>query len=206
MAEIKNYDQTENKQDLKSADAEKSDSRDNDLHSNVQELLGGKLTSNITSVRSSKESKKKSLPFIVDIFIGIIILVIAIGVVAGAYFLFRYYSDDFEGVDIEYTFISPCEEDLSVFANVKNSELYIDTENNTFYFGKVCDIHIIENGELGDYLVVKVKANVKYNDGEGYVVGDKRIAVGSEYTLRSNKLLINGTVVELSRYSKTGGN
>ena len=131
-----------------------------------------------------------------DIIIGIIILAVFVGIVVGAYFLFRFYTDDYEGIEIEYVFISPCTEDRDAFRTVKNKELYYDFDQNTYYFGKVSDIDVIDSNN-GRYLVLMVRSNAKYRAGEGYSVGDYKIAVGSEFSFRVDGKIIAGTVVEL---------
>ena len=81
----------------------------------------------------------------------------------------------------------------------------MDTEDNTLYFGKIASVDLIENAEGENTLLLTVRATVKYKKGTGYSVGDNRIAVGSEYTLRSENISIEGTVIELTRMSEIGG-
>ena len=184
----------DNRKDLKRADAEKS------FGSSSQNVIVESVGATLSSLGSSKGrrlSVKRRLPVIVDIFIGIIILAIFVGIVVGAYFLFRYYTDDYEGIDIEYVFISPCEEDREAFRTVKNKELYFDADGNTLYFGKVSEIDVTESKDGDKYLVLTVNANAKFKSGEGYSVGDRKIAVGSEFSFRVDGRIIAGTVVEL---------
>ena len=53
------------------------------------------------------------------------------------------------------------------------------------------------NEENIETVVFTVSVKAKYKRGSGYIVGEERIAVGSEYALRMDSLLVNGTVVEL---------
>lgn len=198
MPEYKNYDQGESLRNLKSADAEKS--------------FGSSATPQVESLsakmneltKPSRFSARRRLPVIVDIIIGILMLAIAAGIIVGAVFLFQYYTDDYESIELTYTFISPCEEDLQSYRTMRNKELYREENGNTLYFGKVTSVEVLKEGspDGSNLLVVEVEANVKYKKGEGYSVGDCRIAVGSEYTLRSEYRLITGTIVELAELSR----
>jgi len=189
----------DNRNDLKSADGEKSFGGSQNV---IVESVGARIGGGV-SARNARLSVKRRLPVFVDIIIGAVILAIFAGIVAGAYFLFRYYTDDYEGIDIEYVFISPCTEDEDAFRTMRNKELYYDVDGNTLYFGKATSVEVIDTVDLERYLVLTVKAGVKYKPGEGYTVGDCKIAAGSEYALRIDGRIIQGTVVEL--YEETKG-
>lgn len=183
----------ENRKDLKSADGEKSFvNPQNIIIESVGVRIGG-----LGSAKGARLSVKKRLPVYVDIVIGILILAIFAGIVAGAYFLFRYYTDDYEGIELEYVFISPCVESADDYRTIKNKELYCDVDGSTLYFGKVSEFDVINTVDGERYLVLTVNVDVKYKSGEGYTVGECKIAVGSEYSLRVDGRVIKGTVVEL---------
>ncbi len=189
----------DNRNDLKRADAEKSFGGSQNV---VIESVGARIGS-FGSARSARLSVKRRLPIFVDIIIGIMILALFAGIMAGAYFLFRYYTDDYEGIELEYIFVSPCVEDEDAFRTMRNKELYYDVDGNTLYFGKVTEVGVVGSTDAGRYLVLKVNASVKYKSGEGYTVGDCKIAVGSEYSLRIDGRVVEGTVVELREETET---
>lgn len=202
MADIRNIESDNKDNGLKNADAEKSDSRERDLQ-NAQEILGEKLVSSSISAKLNKENKEKKLPVVVDVVIAIILLSVFIGVVVGAYFLFRYYADDYSGVDVEYTMVVPCGDDWANFETMKHKEIYLDGDDNTYYFGSVKEVLCVEN-EKGNYVVILIETTAKYNEDEGYTISGNRIAVGCTYNLRSENAYLNGTIVELSRVSLGG--
>ena len=207
MAELKNYGSNGEKGGLKHADAEKSytSPTPNSILDGVSVKLGDSIGS---SVRAKKDEKR--IPVLVDIITGLLLLAIVVGIAVGAVYLFRYYTDDYEGVSVEYTYIC-ISDDLEEMhgRSLRNKSLYLDTEDNTLYFGNVVSAELYDLGnESGEkMLVVVVNANLKFKDDEGYSVNDQRIAVGSEYTLRSEDVVVNGTIVELKPLGakKSGG-
>lgn len=196
MAELKNHG-SDDRSELKRADAEKSFAQPtpNPLADGVSVKLGD-------SIATSPRAKKKAgrLPLIVDIITGVLLVAIVVGISVGAVYLFRYYADDYEGVDVEYTFIC-VSDDIEDFNSraLRNKGIFLDTEDNTLYFGDVvsAEMYDLQNEAGENMLVVVVQANVKYKDGVGYTVNGQRIAVGSEYLLRCESMLIDGTIVEL---------
>ena len=153
----------------------------------------------INSAKSGAGIKiKRRVPLWVDILTGILMLVIVCGVVVGSYMLFRYYSNDYDEVAITYTVIvdGANEADLQAYESLKDDELFMDTEDNSVYFGKVTDVSIAEGK-----ILMTVSAKAKHRDGEGYSIGESRIAVGSDLLLRSGEYQYDVDVVAL----KTGG-
>ena len=194
MAEEKNY-------DLKQIDSKKSSGIDAEAYqAATKEIIGDKKNKDFISIRSSKK-KNKSLPVIIDVVIGIVILAIAIGIILGSIFLFRYYADDYGEESIEYTFVTYGNEDESIYQIMKSRELFVDTEDNTFYFGKITNVEVVEDEEDINTIIFTVNVKAKHKRGSGYVIGEERIAVGSEYTFRVDSLYVNGTVVELTKQS-----
>lgn len=161
-------------------------------------------------LKHTKRKQRKKLPVVVDIAIGVLLLAFAVGIIIGAYVMFRYYSDDFGETDIEYSFLVEqyVEDDVSIYRTTKNKELYMDVDGNALYFGRIIDVETIEDAKNGNNsALLTVSVSVKHKTGSGYRIGDYRIAVGSEYTLRSESVFINGTVVELAVLSdENGGN
>ena len=205
MSDPKNYDVKESKADLKHVDSEKHDNPEGSPQGSISDMLDEKIKRKISATERRKNGGKRKLPVIVDIIVGILIIAISIGIAVGAFLLFRYYSDDYGDVKIEYTVVAHCDGDQSVYRTMKNKELYMDTDGNTLYFGKIANVDIIENAEDQNTLLLTVRATVKYKKGSGYSVGDNRIAVGSEYTLRSENVSIEGTVIELTQMTEVGG-
>ncbi len=199
MNEVKNHDQDQKQNDLK-ADREKSTNYDKaSPQKEVPELFGGQRARDISNMNKSKEAKKKRIPIVVDIIVAILMVAIILGVVVGAYLLFRYYSGDYAGVDVKYALICVCDEDPSAYMTANNRELYLDSGNTAILFGKITDVRVIESGnnDSDDIVVLTVSVNAKYKKGEGYTIEENRIAVGRSYTLRSEGLRITGTIAEL---------
>ena len=142
---------------------------------------------------------KKRLPLWVDILTGIIMLAIVCGVVVGSYMLFRYYSNDYGGVEVAYTVILegiPAE-NTAKYYDLKDRELFMDTDANSVYFGKISAVKI-EN----ERVFLTVNAEAKHRGGEGYSIEDTRLAVGSELALRCGQTPLIAEVVAL----EDGGN
>ena len=106
------------------------------------------------------------------------------------------------------TFLAPCEGNLSVYRTMKNEDLYLDTEDNTYYFGKVKNVAVYKPEDKNDpnnKLVLTVRINAKYKSDEGYSSGDNKIAVGSKYILRCESTIVSGVIVELKQENLSGG-
>lgn len=199
-------DNINNKNDLKSADSEKAFGTSGQ---NSMTEVGVKLGEAL-GASSAKSKRRKRLPLVLDIVAAILLIAIVAGVAVGAFQLFRFYTDDYEGVEVEYTFILVSERVWEMnYRALRNKGLYLDTEDNTVYFGSVVasEITALEDDPGVGMLTLTVRANVKYKSGEGYSIEGHRIAVGSEYRLRSETLTIDGAIVELIDHSRTeGGN
>lgn len=193
MPELKKQDQSESAKNLKKADSEKSSGGAQLDY--IVGLRGVKAKDPAESEKSHNAKARKKLPLIVDIIITILMLAMVAGVIVGAYYLFRYFSTDYESVSIEYSFAVSCEGNADEYKSVENKELYFDIDGSTVYFGKITAVEICEDNSLA-VLTVEVTANHKGD--EGYYLGDERVAVGSDYTLRIEDQTVNGTVVELS--------
>ena len=199
-------DNINNKNDLKSADSEKAFGTSGQ---NSMTEVGIKLGEAL-GASSAKNRKRKRLPLVLDIVAAVLLVAIVVGVAVGAYQLFRFYTDDYEGVEVEYTFILISERVWEMnYRALRNKELYLDADGNTVYFGTVVSSEIVatEDDPAVGMLTLTVKANVKYKADEGYSIAGHRIAVGSEYRLRSETLTIDGAIVELTDHSRMeGGN
>ena len=199
-------DNMNNKNDLKSADSEKAFGTSGQ---NSMTEVGIKLGEAI-GVGAAKRKRGKRLPLVLDVVAAVLLVAIVVGVAVGAYHLFRFYTDDYEGVEVEYTFILVSERVWEMnYRALRNKGLYLDTGDNTIYFGSVvgADIVALEDDPGAGMLTLTVRANVKYKADEGYSIEGNRIAVGSEYRLRSETLTIDGAIVELvDLTSKEGGN
>ena len=196
MAEFKNYDTEEQK--LKKADARKMSGEE--AAPTVSEMLGGKKTRGAVMAPISV-AKKKGLPIVVDIVVGVVMLALVAAIIVGAYLLFKYYSNEQMGVGVEYTVVCSGD-DLASFASLSNGELYVDADGSSLFFGKVKSIKQAGNDDQKQF-VIKIKLDgVAYKEGEGYLVSGQRLAVGSELALRCGEMTIEGTVVELVNTSK----
>lgn len=193
MPELKNQNQGKPTKNLKKADSEKSSGGAQLDY--IAGLRGVKAKESGENEKSKNATARKKLPLIVDIVITVLMLAIVAGVIVGAYYLFRYFSTDYESVGIEYSFAVECKENASDYQKYVRKELYYDVDGSTVYFGKIESVSVSEDNDLA-VIIVEVTANHKAD--EGYYLGDERVAVGSGYTLRIEDQTVSGTVVELT--------
>lgn len=190
MPDIKNYDKNETEKDLKRADAEKSSGT-------VSQLAGislGKARRSEDNGFNVRQTARKRLPIVIDIIIAILFAAIFVGVITGAYFAFRAFAVDFESTNVEYTMLV-LTENAADYAGLEEQALYLDIDGSVEFFGKIKSVQASEKN--GGVLVV-VEATVRYKEGDGYSVGDCKLAVGQEYMLRTQYgVSVCGTVVEL---------
>ena len=199
MAKTKKYGSFDNEQNLK-----RKDSKKNHAEGSGGKLLGSPFASNkklpdsMVDTDITNVKVKKKLPLAVDIIAGVLMILIVIGVVVGSYMLFRYYSNDYDSKNVTYSIVIPATQEPEQYKKLVKQDVYYETTDNSIYFGKIVKVEILE-GET-DLVLISVSATVKYRDGEGYSMGDKRLAVGSEFPkLRcGEKLLGNASVVKLS--------
>ena len=201
MSEINGKDFDEKSNNLKKADLKKSQGEVGTTLKN--EILGGRKIRENSDIKNIKV--KRRLPIAIDIIAGILMLALMCGVVAGSYFLFRYYSNDYDSVNVTYKVAFDTAEKEQVLAVMRaNEKVFLDTESNSVYFGKITGVNTEENGTGQNsrriYLTIEVNAN--YRKGEGYSLGDERLAVGSKFMLRCGEKTEAVTVVELSAGGK----
>ena len=102
MAEFRIYEANGDKSDLKLVDSEKSTG--SLPQGNLSDAVGSGIKELIGS-HSAKKRARKRLPWFVDLLIGILTVALAVGLIIGAYSMFRYFTDDYEGVELEYKLI-----------------------------------------------------------------------------------------------------
>lgn len=202
MSENKNFDQMNNSSDLKHADSEKKS--DNGSSVGLSDSLGAKM-SDVISTGSSKVNARKKLPLVADIIIAVVMVLLIIGAVIGSYYLFRYYTNDYQSIELEYCIVTPYEKDIALYKGALNTDVYCDTNGNSFYLGKVKSVELSADQSL---VVIVIECSAKYRSGEGYSVGDCKIAVGAEHLFRSRAVSFDGTIVEMHENgtSSKGGN
>ncbi len=200
MAEIKDYTNEEKQQTLKGADSHKT-VKDTTAGAGLRAELFGTRKMTERAIGSNVKVKKK-LPIAIDIIAGLLMLVLVCAVIIGSYLLFRYFSNDYDGVELEYTLSFDVEGELDTYASLKSKELFMDVTGNSVYFGKITGVETVEDEAdgVGGKVILTVKANVKHRDGEGYSIGNSRLAVGSKYaSLRCGEINIaNALVTELT--------
>ncbi len=195
MSENKKHSLGEREPNLKRADRKKSHGGSEVGQSHGSELFSGKKLSDKVLVGSNVKVKKR-LPLAVDIIIGILMLALVCAIIVGAYILFRYYANDYETRNVTYTVIFDAE-DVKKCASMKDQDLFLDVDGNSVYFGKIKEVLLPENTDGAGQVILTVNASVKYRSGEGYFIGDSRVAVGSTHTLRYIENSITVTVVDL---------
>ena len=182
MPDIKNYDI--NSKGLKNADSDKSGGITNQPLATL-----AKTRKNDYSPIKKIRSARKRMPIVVDVIIAIILAIIIGAVAVGGFYAFRYFTVDYDTVDVEYMIIL----DENSAKNLKNEQVYCDIDGNTLHFGKIKSIGTDGNGRQ----VVVIAHTVKYKADEGYSIGEERLAVGRSYNLRTeNGTNVSGTVVE----------
>lgn len=193
MPKYKNYSKEDRNSDLKSVDAEKN-SDGSLLHLN-SEIFASRAKA-ATAFKPKKVARKK-MPIAVDIIISILMIAIALGVVGGTYFLFRYFTVDYESVSIEYTLLVE-NADTESYGGILNKHVYMDVDGNTVYFGKIIGV---ETYEKDGAVLLNIALNAKYKSEEGYFAENSKISVGSSYSLRTDSKNISGTLVDLVKKS-----
>ena len=190
MPDIKNYDKIETEKDLKRADAEKSGATVSQLASiSLKKARKGENTG-----FKSKRVARKRLPIVVDIIIALLFVAIFAGLIVGAFYAFRIFAVDFESVNVEYTVFVPNEQ-YENYAGIEHQIVYFENEDNgsVEYFGKVKSVSAHSDGVL-----ISVAATVSYREGDGYSIGEHRLAVGKSFDLRTEYGLgFSGTVVDI---------
>lgn len=202
MAEMKKYDQGSDKTNLKKADSKKTRGDGALPQAPSADLFEGKRIRDTVV----KKTRGKKLPIAVDIIIGIILVAMVIAVIVGAYMLFRYFSNDYDVSEVEYTVISQVSGDLESYASLEDKSVYYNVWGNSLYFGKVKDVSMIvtPSDDDKDTLVITISAEVKHRDGEGYKIEDCWIAIGSEYDLMIGDMNVSkAAIVEVN---EKGGN
>ena len=204
MADNKNI-SSEDKKNLKHADIDKfgGDGLAYDGFSKKDFLAKEKKTKDKRDKKNP--DKKRKLPLAVDIIVAFVIILFAVGLLVGVYYGFRLYSDSYKDASVQYTVLISGEDAQSISDPnaLKGKELYYDGEDNTYYFGKITAVTVF-NGTDGEVqITAKVSVDTKYRADEGFSVGDNRIAVSGEYTLRIEDSTIDIAIVEIQR---GGGN
>ena len=202
MADINSYIKEERAQGLKSADSRKT-ARENSVVAGLRtEFFGGRKIADRPT--GSNIKVKKRLPVVVDVIAGILMLVLVLAVIVGSYMLFRYFSNDYDKVNVEYKLSVRVGGDLSGYESLVGGELFMDVPDNSVYFGRITAIETKADhgsyGENGGVIIITVSAGAKHRNGEGYSIGDSRLAVGSKYdSLRCGETWLNNVLVtELS--------
>jgi hypothetical protein len=198
MSENKKNDQLDNTTDLKYADAEKKSENSGSVMG--ADILGSRV-SDMLSANKSKVNARKKLPVAADIIIAVLMIAILAGAVIGAYALFRYNTNNYDNVQVEYCIATPYEKDITLYRGLINSELYCDENGNTFYVGKVVSVELSTNQSS---VIIIVDCNAKYRPAEGYLAGDCKIAVGEHHLFRSQVMSVDGTIVEMYEKNETG--
>lgn len=199
MTDNKNLN-TEQRVSLKEADMEKSGTESlGNVADEPEVALAGKRMRDEHSIQ--KKKKKGRVPLALDIFLAILVIALAVALVVGVYSIFKYYTLGYKEVTLEYALVSDDEnmDESVILPLLKGEDLYLDVEGNTLYLGEIESIGRNSSGQV----VITATVDVKYKNGEGYSVEDRRIATGSDYMLRIGELCFEATVVELR---ELGGN
>ena len=186
MADIKNNNGANDVSDLKGFDSEKNNGVYSSILGNDNRLP---TASSSDALKNLKKNKKKRMPIAVDIIVAILLLAMIGFACFGVYQLFRLYADDYESKTVTYVFAVNNSEAVPM----AESGVFYDADGNTFFFGKVKACEKKGNGML----LISVEVEAKYKEKEGYSIDRYTLAIGKSYTLYTNNIVLDGTIVEL---------
>lgn len=193
MPKFKNYDNSDEKKSLKNADREKI--TESGMQNNAFDVFGNKEKDNYYDYRTRKNKARRRLPIAVDIIIAILLLAIVVAVIMGGYFALRYFTIDYDSVNIEYSILVESD-NVKQYADLAGKHIYMDVDGNTLYMGKISEVDIYENDGA---VVVTVEFEAKYKSEEGYFAEDYKIAVSKKLDVRTDSMKISGKIVELQK-------
>ena len=192
MSNRKNKDKVQER--LKLADREKSaDSALSKANSDFAEKYS-KVRGNVSSVFT----KKSKFPLGLDIFISIFLILVVAALVVGAYFLIVKFDDAYDNATIEYVILVDKNQTEGI---VKGDNVYIDRYGSLVYLGNIMEINEkveVTSGSDAQYLAIKVYADARYRDDEGYNIDDEKIAVGRSLSVKVKNHTLTGEIIELS--------
>ncbi len=195
----------EEKKNLKHADMDKfgGNKPASDSLNKGDFLIKDKKTKDKQDRKSA--DKKRRVPLALDIIVALVIIMLAVGLLLGVYYAFRKYANSYKDASIQYTVLISGEDAAEITdANaLKGKELYLDADGNTYYFGKITAVTVLEGVDGEIQISAKVSVACKYRNDEGFSVEGNRIAVGGEYSLRTKESGFDVAIVEISR---GGGN
>ena len=193
----------EEKKNLKHADIDKFGVK----HLSSDSLDKGDFLINERKAKSKQNKKstdkKRSVPLALDIFIAIVIVLVIAALIVGAYFIFKNYTDSYKDADIQYTLLISETDGISDSSALKDKEIYLDCDGNTYYFGKITDATLLSGEDGSIQITADVSVSSKYRRGEGFSIDGNKIAVGAEYCLRVGESEFDATIVKMVR---GGGN
>ena len=200
MPKYKNYDKDNAKKSLKSADREKI-AEGGLLHGAFEGFggLGSSVKEEDIDYRYRKSKARRRLPIAVDIIIALLLLAITVAIIGGGYFALRYFTIDYESVNVEYSILVE-QENVKKYADLSGKHLYMDVDSNTLYMGKVKSVDIYEADGAA---VITVEFEAKYKSEQGYFADDYKIAVGKKLDVRTDSVKISGKIVELERLGRS---
>ncbi len=202
MTDNKNMSPEERK-NLKHADIDKFGGK----HIVTDSLDKGDFLINEKKTRGKQNKKspdqKRSVPLALDIIVSLVIILIVAALVVGAYFVFKNYTGSYKDVNIQYTLLISNTDEISNPDALKDKDIYLDCDANTYYFGKITNATVIKGADGKKQITLDVSVSSKYRKGEGFSIEENRIAVGAQYSLRIEEDGFDAAIVEISR---GGGN
>lgn len=148
---------------------------------------------------SSMFNKKSKFPIGLDIFISLLLILVVVSLVIGAYFLIIKFDDAYDNATIEYVLLVDKKQAYGV---IKGDNIYIERYGSVVYLGNIVEVD--ENVEVSSskeganqYVAIKVHADAQYRDDEGYSIDEEKIAVGRELSVRVKSKAFSCEIVEL---------
>lgn len=188
----------EDKKNLKQADMDKFGAGATEV---APEAFSGSEKKIKTKQRSKPSDKKEKggVPIAVDIAVALFIVLIIAALVVGAYFAFKYYADNYRDATVQYTILITGDDAKEIIDpnTLRNKDVYLDTEDNSYYFGKLTSVKVLTTEEGERQISAKITVDTRYEREEGFLTDGHRIAVGCDYSLRVDENTMDITIVEI---------
>lgn len=150
-----------------------------------------------------KKPKKKGVPIVVDILIVLLILGVIAGAGFGIYSLGKYFATRYAQKEITYTMLLR-DADAALVLDKEgdcvikpDSEVYLADGTGSYVLGSVLStsVEFDEDGTVDVYVSVRTEAD--YNYTLGYFVDQTKIAVGKTYNCRFSGIMDEAVIVDL---------
>lgn len=193
----------EEKKNLKYADMNKPTS--DRLDANIAEItdLYNRKKKKRKNKKNAAARRRSKIPPAVDVAVAVLVVIAIAALIFGAYYLLRHYViSGYTDAKMEYTVVlKNSNYDAESAQSLDGVELYYNNSGSSVYFGRVKSVSVVDAGDGSTQTTMCIEVTAQYKKGEGFSVGGKRLAVGSEYPLFSGDARYSVTVVEMALVS-----